>query len=457
MLMRFSRSTEPSPKRLKLTDMKEMLLSNTLVTWSCRTLYGNSFSSVSLVPKEDERKEECHQIVWEEGAPVIPVVLLNEVFARFDANCKSIELTSSDIPFVLELCSKLSTPFYSEDEFASKALSLLSKYLFPDVPIRSSLVSDGCSCYKSRLLINVKFQKGKGENLPTMHNIGCYIHALPDPVDCQVPSFLLDFSGTLLSVSGVVNVGADKLVCDPLSAGFPLFLFENDDLLLGLARMCASLKVAFKELSALISSNSETLKPPMDQLQFPYRRSYMNAGVITKFTYKKRILNLTFEAETESGIAIIVKFSRTYGKEVHIHCANAGVAPALLHCEVLVNGWRFIVMEKLNSVPLMDILQEKGIARKVLEPKIRRIGEVLQQKNFVHGDLRLSNLLWEEEQSELKIIDFDWAGKYGETVYPPFLNTGGLWSDGVGPGNAIQPAHDEYWIELLLELEEVFE
>ncbi|ETN18043.1 hypothetical protein PPTG_03762 [Phytophthora nicotianae INRA-310] len=464
MLMRFSRSVEPSPpKRLKLSDLKDMF---SFVTWSCNTLYGNAFSGMTITPKRDEKQTECHRINLEEGPTVTPTMLLNEVFAQFDANCKSIELDSSDVPFALELSNTLSSPFSSEEEFAVTALALLNEYLFEglsDTPIRpkkkilGEAKSDGTYSCESKLLLSVKFHRENGERDSTMHNIGCYIHALPDPVDCQIPSFLLDFSGPLLNVSGIVNVGEDKLVCDPLSVSFPLVFSDNDDLLLGLARLCASLKTAVRELRTLSISNSESLKPPMDQLQFPFKRSYEKDGVVTKFTYTKRIVKCTFEAKTESGVEVIVKFSRTYGKEVHEYCAKAGVAPALLHCETLVSGWIFIVMEKSNSALLVNVLQERGLARQLLEPKINQIRELLRAKNFVHGDLRVSNLMWEEDKKELTIIDFDWAGKCGEVVYPPLINTTAHWPDGVAPGKVIEAAHDEYWLDLVLELDEVTE
>ena len=42
----------------------------------------------------------------------------------------------------------------------------------------------------------------------------------------------------------------------------------------------------------------------------------------------------------------------------------------------------------------------------------------------------------------IKIIDFDWAGRAGEVVYPPFMNKEIDWQPGVKVGEKILPEHD---------------
>ncbi|KAG7380140.1 hypothetical protein PHYPSEUDO_007685 [Phytophthora pseudosyringae] len=458
VLVKVPRHVAPPPakRRKLLTDLKREIATPSSFS---KTKHGNSYSWVRVVP-QCKAQIECHRIDWgDEDATALPVVLLNEVFARFDANCKSIELTVWDTPFALELCRKLSTPFRNEAELPAKSRELLNEYLFEYLPDCSILpislahaTSDGSYFCNSKLLLNVEFRRGRGEGDgdPTMQNIAYYIHVLPDRVDCQIPSFVLDICGPLLGVSGIVNLSDEKLVCDPLSLKFPVILFDNDDMLVGLARLCASLKFAVRELRKFISCNAVTLKPPIDQLEFPYKNSYEKDDIVTTFRYNKRIQRFTFEAQTESGLQVIVKLSRTYSKEVHEYCANAGVAPTLLHYEVLVNGWIFVVMEKLEAVLLAEVLGTGTVTKSTLESKVRRIQRLLRPQNYVHGDLRESNLMWEESRNELKMIDFDWAGKDGEAFYPPFLNTEVKWPGGVAPGKVLIAAHDDYWLNLLL-------
>jgi hypothetical protein len=76
----------------------------------------------------------------------------------------------------------------------------------------------------------------------------------------------VDLCGPLLGVSGIVHLGDKSLVCDPLSLNFPLVAFDNDDMLLGLARLCTSLRRAVRELRELTSCDSPKLNRPLAQL-----------------------------------------------------------------------------------------------------------------------------------------------------------------------------------------------
>jgi hypothetical protein len=43
---------------------------------------------------------------------------------------------------------------------------------------------------------------------------------------------------------------------------------------------------------------------------------------------------------------------------------------------------------------------------------------------------------------EVKLIDFDWAGKEQQVRYPLFLSEEIKWADGVTPGGIIEKKHD---------------
>jgi hypothetical protein len=60
--------------------------------------------------------------------------------------------------------------------------------------------------------------------------------------------------------------------------------------------------------------------------------------------------------------------------------------------------------------------------------------DILEAKGFVHGALRIGNIMIEVEEDgrrlkpkggsvKLKVVDFDWAGEYGKVKYPPERNT----------------------------------
>lgn len=77
---------------------------------------------------------ECHRIERSDDSTLIPLVLLNETFARFQQNCKRIEFTKRDCEFAVKLCQGMSTPYENEAALAEKARELLGDYLLADYP-----------------------------------------------------------------------------------------------------------------------------------------------------------------------------------------------------------------------------------------------------------------------------------------------------------------------------------
>lgn len=92
-------------------------------------------------------------------------------------------------------------------------------------------------------------QKEDGGGDPTMQNVACYMKHLPQELDRQFPCFLVDICGPLISVFGIVNVSDEAAICEPLVISFPLLFFDNEWLMVMLARVCASLKTEMIELT----------------------------------------------------------------------------------------------------------------------------------------------------------------------------------------------------------------
>ena len=76
---------------------------------------------------------------------------------------------------------------------------------------------------------------------------------------------------------------------------------------------------------------------------------------------------------------------------------------------------------------------------------------VLNVKNFVHGDLRQGNVLWNRQQDKVMIIDFDWAGTNGIVYYPTDMNPEIGWPEGATTNELVMLEHDNFWIKKLLE------
>ena len=72
----------------------------------------------------------------------------------------------------------------------------------------------------------------------------------------------------------------------------------------------------------------------------------------------------------------------------------------------------------------------------------------LHTAGYVHGDLRSANVFSKEEDDDIAILDFDWAGKIG-VKYPLTLNHNIIWPKDA-PGRCITKEHDVYWIDKII-------
>ncbi|KAG1708020.1 hypothetical protein DVH05_024705 [Phytophthora capsici] len=447
-----------SPETI-LTQKKKLAEIGDLISPSLFATCKGGGSWVKWLKKLDGQVE-CHRVDRSDDKLPIPIVLLNETFARFQENCQQIKFGQKDCEFVTELCGGLSTPYDSKAKFAQKARELLTGYLLVDNPVAiitpatvDGSWSDGSHRFGETLLLNLtcKLQKGDGGGDPTMENVAYYIKKLPKVIDRQYPCFLVNICGPLMNVFGIVNTGDEEVICEPLVVGFPLLYFDNESMLISLIRMCVSLKTAVKELTDecyKISGGcrrSVPCVPPaaLDRLRFPYKDSVEVNGERTTFQYLEVIYRYVFKArQVETNAPCIIKFSKRYGKEVHEYCSKVGFAPELLFYESLPNGWVFIVMEELQLVPL-----RKANDRATVRDQLLKIQKALRDMSFVHGDLRENNVLWDSVKNRVVLIDFDWSGQDGVATYPPFMNTEIAWPSGAECGKPLRVAHDEYWFE----------
>ena len=142
--------------------------------------------------------------------------------------------------------------------------------------------------------------------------------------------------------------------------------------------------------------------------------------------------------------------SHAYGQNVHEFLGNRGFAPKLLGVCTLEGRPTIYVMEKLDeswvSLDAWDGSVEsdrRDAVRSDIGKGIEYIIGLLEEKGYVHGDLRASNIMVCENSLELKVVDFDWAGEAGQTCYP-FDRSGGVkeWPRGPTPNGPIPGGHD---------------
>jgi len=147
-----------------------------------------------------------------------------------------------------------------------------------------------------------------------------------------------------------------------------------------------------------------------------------------EFKYLKRLdpnklLFLCSKSNDETKLC--VKFTQKYSKDAHQYCADNGVAPELFAVEELPGGWLMVVMEYLDSS--IELSELKGNVRASCKASATAAVAHLHAGGFVHGDIRDTNTMvqkWDngDDVRNVKLVDFDWAGKEGETRYPANVN-----------------------------------
>ncbi|GJJ15115.1 hypothetical protein Clacol_009390 [Clathrus columnatus] len=274
------------------------------------------------------------------------------------------------------------------------------------------------------------------------------------------PTFLVGISGPWIVIMGAVftNIPIVQRLTDYLWIGHSRVI--DDTYAIRLARIFYSLRLAVAKLhkyyldlpSPLLKSNTRFfpsitsftfMTPPgtfASPVPFRYKKPLdLNAGCVI-------FLATMINPDGSDGRNIIVKFAERYGEEPHRLLASKGLAPVLLFCGPIWHESGEIFTEKLMIV--MEYIEGESAALKYADeplPKevhksVRSAVELLADNNMVHGDLRRSNILI-TGTGKVLLIDFDWAGKYGEARYPLHLSRG-MWVEGVEDYSLIQLDHD---------------
>ncbi|KZT06283.1 uncharacterized protein LAESUDRAFT_628715, partial [Laetiporus sulphureus 93-53] len=126
---------------------------------------------------------------------------------------------------------------------------------------------------------------------------------------------------------------------------------------------------------------------------------------------------------------VVVKLvNDSYGEEVHQLLARHNLAPALYGYARPEGAPAAYVMEYLdeNWRSLFDLLRRDSSRpfHQAIYASLQRALDLLKEENLVHGDLRSNNIMVRitDGEPQIKIIDYDWAGKAGQVRYPAARN-----------------------------------
>ncbi|KAH7908691.1 hypothetical protein BJ138DRAFT_1157089 [Hygrophoropsis aurantiaca] len=112
---------------------------------------------------------------------------------------------------------------------------------------------------------------------------------------------------------------------------------------------------------------------------------------------------VTFLAQTQpkNGAdtkCIVVKFAQSYSAELHHLFVKRRMAPVLLFCGSIHQSRELYRTQKVRQ-------------------RVNAIVDYAHAEGFVLGDIRPPNILV-GDNDDIRMVDFDWAGKDGEARYP---------------------------------------
>ena len=148
---------------------------------------------------------------------------------------------------------------------------------------------------------------------------------------------------------------------------------------------------------------------------------------IAKVSFSKSVYVATASPPSlMEGHVFCVKYASTYCTKLHQLLASKQLAPVLHSSRpvgkdvVIVMDWivRCLPEESVELIPLQAKVQ--------IAAKLRLALCLMKQNNFVHGDLRSPNIAVSlsnnGDDAEVKIIDFDFGGRFGSAQYPQALD-----------------------------------
>lgn len=236
----------------------------------------------------------------------------------------------------------------------------------------------------------------------------------------------------------------------------------NYELNFSLARQLVALQTAIPKLRSYYATLSpDTPSSPYRNPTFPYPTFYENEKEERiAFTYERPIQGLLFlcKLAVEAKLVCVKFVYGSYSKETHRACFALGFAPKL-HAVQSIFGWSMVVMDYLDeeySTLFDHIGRTPGVMQnnsKKLRNEIEKKIHELHNQDFVHGDIRTSNIMVKKDgftTGKFMLLDYDWSGEVDIACYPGSLNKIRVRRpDTVKPGGKIEKEHDTDMIALM--------
>ena len=278
-------------------------------------------------------------------------------------------------------------------------------------------------------------------------------------IDKLCPGFILANRGELFDVYGVVTLTPEmrNRPDDGPEAGIAFSLVKQFSIgQPGAAiKLVSWLRVAIRELRSYYYTDEATTGQLCNH--FPVVKTDCS------LRFHRHLRDNLFLAKIDNddvnkGEECFVKFlTGDYGQAAHDYCHGSkamSFAPQILHYEVIPSYAGPIIMVVMKKDASFTTLHEalKKESLKLPQEVVKNLTsavEFLHEKDFVHGDIRPPNVLV-NDKGEIKLIDFDWAGREGCAIYPSLLNGNVGWPEGATAGKKITKKHDTFMLQKIV-------
>ncbi|KIJ62128.1 hypothetical protein HYDPIDRAFT_176673 [Hydnomerulius pinastri MD-312] len=289
---------------------------------------------------------------------------------------------------------------------------------------------------------------------------------------CCCPVLIIAHAGPWLTIMG--GIITSRCIVQRLTdfLWIPARSTHDDEHSIRIARVLYALKESIKLLDSWYKTMFQTTQPydlshPAPHPRFfPSPNTYISDDIPTEFAYQRPLEHsdscVTYLARTigSNPIDIVVKFVTRYGADAHREMATKGFAPKLLyHGNINIDAdmpsygtLRMVVMEYVEGLTFADAVQQRKIPERFKSDLQQAITQ-LHTAGFVFGDLRQPNIIVTPQKSVVaQLIDFDWAGRDGDVMYPVAISTSIPWPAGVKGLNTIRKQDDLTMLNSLMSL-----
>ena len=359
----------------------------------------------------------------------------------------------SDIKLARALTQTMPSSFLLENSRRDEINLIFNDHLGVGIGVQgiSSFDTDGTS-FRSGISVEYKNEKGLGESDPYMQNIGYYVQywsRSDGPTRHCCPWIIVEVLGQEIGLSAAFWA-CGRPSAQPLSPNIPFLPVPSDrEFFMMQARLCKALRIGTSTLREFYQTEHKI--PVTPQAGFPYPRKVRFDGKSEEVELEyigildgaKESRKMLFVARrTDTQAPVLVKFTDMYGEQIHRELAAEGLAPDLYYVG-RHTGLSMVVMELLSGCRMWN---EESRTEQLVR-KLRRAGTILEEKGYVHGDLRPPNV--HTKEGNIYILDFDWAWMEGHAVYPDVLNPSQNWHSDAEVGSLIMKEHDKFMIENL--------